>query len=224
MKLSFGLDFYDAIVFGDLDGLENSEFLNLKHYVKDFDIAHLLASSRRRLSSASKAAFSLSKDIGPDIPVVFSSYLGEINRYFSLQEELAKEGLVSPLSFSLSVHNAISATLAIANKNHSQICAISAFSVMENALLNAFLQLNAGAKSVLCLGLYDAINKPYYSVNTPSAMAALVVRKGDDFSLSYEPKSGASLSPYPLLNFVDKFKFSKSFECYDEKLRWRYEC
>lgn len=224
MKLNFGLRFYDAIVFGDSADIKNSEFLNLKRYVKDFELSHIPVHSRRRLSPACKAAFSLSAGLELDMPVVFSSYSGEINRYFSLQEELASLGAISPLSFSLSVHNAISASLAIASKNHSEICAISAFSVMENALLNAFLKLENGASSVLCLGLFKAPKKEYLSLDLPNAMAALVVSKGDDFSLSYEPKNSDELIPQPLLNFIDNFKFKSDFCCYDERLLWRYEC
>lgn len=221
MRLCFKIQFYDAIVF---EPKKDSGYLNLNRYEKGFDLAHLAPNLRRRLSPANKAAFSLTKDISLDMDVVFSSYTGEINRYFDLQEGLAKDGLVSPLSFSLSVHNAISAGLAIASKNHSEICAISAYSIMENVLLNAYLKLADGAKSVLCIGYDEAVSKEYFTQDFSSAMAVLLVSRGDDFCLSYEKNRSQSITKNTILNFIDNFGNKNEFCCFDESLKWSYKC
>ena len=100
--MKFQVDFYDVIAYGEI-----SE--DLARYKKEFDLAKIPPLQRRRLSSAAKCAFSLLSSFESiNMPVIFSSYEGEINRCFELETALAKAEPVSPTSFSLSVHNAIS--------------------------------------------------------------------------------------------------------------------
>ena len=136
---------------------------------------------RRRLSSAAKCAFSLLSSFESiDMPVIFSSYEGEINRCFELETALAKAEPVSPTSFSLSVHNAISSLLSIEAKNHNEILAISSFSPVEDALQAAFLRLNDGYEKVLILAYHESISQSYFDEKKPSFMLALVVSKAKD--------------------------------------------
>ena len=114
------------------------------------------------------------------MPVIFSSYEGEINRCFELETALAKADPVSPTSFSLSVHNAISSLLSIEAKNHNEILAISSFSPVEDALQAAFLRLNDGYEKVLILAYHESISQSYFDEKKPSFMLALVVSKAKD--------------------------------------------
>ena len=82
--MKFQVDFYDAIAYGEI-----SE--DLARYKKEFDLAKIPPMQRRRLSSAAKCAFSLLSSFESiDMPVIFSSYEGEINRCFELETALAK--------------------------------------------------------------------------------------------------------------------------------------
>ena len=172
--MKFQVDFYDVIAYGEI-----SE--DLARYKKEFDLAKIPPMQRRRLSSAAKCAFSLLSGFEMiDMPVIFSSYEGEINRCFELETALAKAEPVSPTSFSLSVHNAISSLLSIEAKNHNEILAISSFSPVEDALQAAFLRLNDGYEKVLILAYHESISQSYFDEQKPSFMLALVVSKAKD--------------------------------------------
>ena len=175
--MKFQVDFYDVIAYGEI-----SE--DLARYKKEFDLANIPPLQRRRLSSAAKCAFSLLSSFESiDMPVIFSSYEGEINRCFELETALAKAEPVSPTSFSLSVHNAISSLLSIEAKNHNEILAISSFSPVEDALQAAFLRLNDGYERVLILAYHESISQSYFDEKKPSFMLALVVSKAKDKSV-----------------------------------------
>ena len=175
--MKFQVDFYDVVAYGEI-----SE--DLARYKKEFNLAKIQPMQRRRLSSAAKCAFSLLSSFESiDMPVIFSSYEGEINRCFELETALAKAEPVSPTSFSLSVHNAISSLLGIEAKNHNEILAISSFSPVEDALQAAFLRLNDGYERVLILAYHESISQSYFDEKKPSFMLALVVSKAKDKSV-----------------------------------------
>ena len=175
--MKFQVDFYDVVAYGEI-----SE--DLARYKKEFDLEKIPPMQRRRLSGAAKCAFSLLSSFESiDMPVIFSSYEGEINRCFELETALAKAEPVSPTSFSLSVHNAISSLLGIEAKNHNEILAISSFSPVEDALQAAFLRLNDGYERVLILAYHESISQSYFDEKKPSFMLALVVSKAKDKSV-----------------------------------------
>ena len=172
--MKFQVDFYDVVAYGEI-----SE--DLARYKKEFNLEKIPPMQRRRLSSAAKCAFSLLSGFEMiDMPVIFSSYEGEINRCFELETALAKAEPLSPTSFSLSVHNAISSLLSIEAKNHNEILAISSFSPVEDALQAAFLRLNDGYERVLILAYHESISQSYFDEKKPSFMLALVVSKAKD--------------------------------------------
>jgi len=172
--MKFQVDFYDVMAYGEI-----SE--DLARYKKEFNLEKIPPMQRRRLSSAAKCAFSLLSGFEMiDMPVIFSSYEGEINRCFELETTLAKAEPLSPTSFSLSVHNAISSLLSIEAKNHNEILAISSFSPVEDALQAAFLRLNDGYERVLILAYHESISQSYFDEKKPSFMLALVVSKAKD--------------------------------------------
>lgn len=108
---------------------------------KDLDLSFIPPLERRRISDASKIAFSLLGDSPLKIPIIFSSQNGEINRCLTMLNGLATHNIASPTAFSLSVLNATPAMLAIAHKNRSEILALSAKESLEYGLINAYALL-----------------------------------------------------------------------------------
>lgn len=99
----------------------------------------LPSSLRRRSSAYSKAALLVSgavlaPDLRSKVASVFTSRHGESSNTLSILEALAKSELVSPMDFSLSVHNATSGMFTIANDNLAESSALAAgpFSVAES--------------------------------------------------------------------------------------------
>jgi hypothetical protein len=83
---------------------------------------------RRRLSPLAKAVFhTVSHCLAPNeqIPIIFSSVNGEIQRTFNQLGDMCAGNGVSPTSFSLSVHNAIAGQLSIALNNQAPMLAIA---------------------------------------------------------------------------------------------------
>ena len=113
---------------------------------KDLDLSFIPVIERRRLSEASKITLGLLGDSPLTMPIVFSSQKGEINRCFGMLNDLALHHFTSPTAFSLSVLNATPALLAIAQKNHSEILAISAKDCFEYGLMNAYALLCESAQ------------------------------------------------------------------------------
>ena len=113
---------------------------------KDLDLSFIPVIERRRLSEASKITLGLLGDSPLIMPIVFSSQKGEINRCFGMLNDLALHHFTSPTAFSLSVLNATPALLAIAQKNHSEILAISAVDCFEYGLMNAYALLCESAQ------------------------------------------------------------------------------
>lgn len=222
MNLGFKVEFFDAILIGDATSCDK-----LKRYKKEFDISHIPPLERRRLSSAARCAFHLTKNLGNiDMPVVFSSYGGEINRCFELQNLLARDELISPTSFSLSVHNAISSLLSISMKNNHEISAVCAYATLEYALLQAWLHIQNGYKNVLILGYHESVNQSYFSQNLPSFMVAMVVGRGENLKLKQISKQAASdknLLMKFLLNFDLNAKSSWLSSDKNSTWLWDYE-
>ena len=202
MNLKFKVDFFDAIVFDDCGE-------KLLKYKREFEISHIPPLERRRLSKAAKCAFDLTKSFKTlDMPIIFSSYSGEINRCFELENTLASGELISPTSFSLSVHNALSSLLSISMKNRSEISAISAFELLEYALIKAHLHLEEGAKNSLILAYHETIKQSYFSEFGVSGMIALIVSEGENLKLTKIKEYGDSDSN-SLINFLENFDPSK---------------
>ena len=127
-------------------GVESLQRLNALK--KDLDLSFIPPIERRRLSDASKIAFSLLGSSSLKIPIIFSSQKGEINRCFAMLNDLAAHNITSPTAFSLSVLNATPALLAIAQKNHSEIVAVSALDALEYGLINAYVLLSEVVRNV----------------------------------------------------------------------------
>ena len=86
-------------------------------------LAEMPAMQRRRLGLLGRLAVQAAwwcqgEDLG--MPVVFASRYGDAGRALELLAELARGEPVSPATFSLSVHNAVSGMYSIACGDHTQ--------------------------------------------------------------------------------------------------------
>lgn len=184
---------------------------------KDLDLRFIPAIERRRLSDASKIAFSLLGDSPIKIPIIFSSQKGEINRCFAMLNDLAAHNITSPTAFSLSVLNSTPALLAIAQKNHSEILAISAKDCLEYGLVNAYVLLyessndcKANLKDCLLISYEETLHSKDISVviacvSLDSALPQIIVKKCNQSNATHI-NAGSNLS------FLGAF--AKNIECY----------
>ncbi len=87
------------------------------------------------------------------LPTVYASRYGELDRTHELLEEWRSYGEMSPAGFSLSVHNATATLLSLACKNH---CTSTTISAGENSLSMGFLEacLLSKEHGCPCLFLY----------------------------------------------------------------------
>lgn len=178
----------------------NNESLPSSKDVEKADVSFLPAMQRRRLSPLARAAFFVSKQCSqeqPDCPSIFCSSLGESPRTYSLIESIAENDDVSPMAFSLSVHNAISGQFGILFNNTKPTTAIApSGGAYISTLADALGQLEEGAESVLIVCYEETVPtfyQPYIeSVKHPLAVA-FRVRLADKKStkpihLSYTPQ------------------------------------
>lgn len=121
------------------------------------DISAIPAMLRRRLSSLGKmalsVAFPLLSNSEDKIPCVFSSRHGELERTVGLLQTLAKHEPLSPMHFSLSVHNAIGGVMAIARKDPSSITALAG-DLGSTFLEAAAIMDEQSSHEILCI-IYD---------------------------------------------------------------------
>lgn len=170
-------------------GLESPEqwreFFSNKYFEptdSNADVSFLPAMQRRRLSPLARAAFHVANqciDENKPSPSIFCSIFGETQRTFSLVDCIAQKDDVSPMTFSLSVHNAISGQFTIFYNNTETTTAICP---SDKGYLSAFAEaiglLNEGAKSVLLVVYEENLPEFYHSsmksVEQPTAMALLI--------------------------------------------------
>lgn len=125
---------------------------------------------RRRFNTLGRcavgAALKLMKE-GDSMPSIFASRHGDTVLTLSLLEEMGRDFPMSPTSFSLAVHNAISGLYSIARNDTSAVTAIASMEgLVIHALLEAVGQLQ-NAHKVLCV-IYDVPLPDLYRRYTPS--------------------------------------------------------
>lgn len=148
------------------------------------------ALQRRRLSPAARLMFAAAHPLAAqygNTPVVYCSHDGEINRSFQLWLALLAEHAVSPMSFGLSVHNAVAGQWSIFSNNTAEHTALSARQAgLEIAVAEACLLLAEGIPQVLAV-IGDEPLQPQYAVNAERApfpyALALLLRAGDTYRL-----------------------------------------
>ena len=135
----------------------------------------------RRLSNLSKACLScvvqLVAEYGDGIlqlPVVYASRHGELERTHALFEEWREYGEMSPAGFSLSVHNATASLLGLASHNQNNSTTLAAGeSSLAMGILEASMFCRNGGDCLLVYGdTYPELNS-----------AALLITSGDSTPL-----------------------------------------
>lgn len=166
---------------------------------------------RRRLNQPARLMFSALHQLHlpDDTPLVFASRDGETNRSFSLWLELLREGTMSPLSFGLSVHNALAGSWSLHKRNRAQMNALAATeAVLETALLEACILLFEGAPLVAVAVVEDPIDDAYdvLAVRAPFPYAlAMLVENGDTCRVDFiAPLLQTGLSREALLAALDR--------------------
>jgi len=166
--LEFGLDAWAAIAPG-LDTQQGwrrwlQDPQPLDQAIGKIDLAAVPAMLRRRFNSLGKCAMGAALPLldGIDtIPALFASRHGDTELTFSLLETLGRGEPVSPTSFSLAVHNAVSGLYTIARHDSSEVNVISA---MRGLVLQAFFEAAGQLQErdrLLCV-IYDVPLPEFY--------------------------------------------------------------
>ncbi|HQQ73774.1 MAG TPA: beta-ketoacyl synthase chain length factor [Pseudomonadales bacterium] len=141
------------------------------------------AMQRRRLSRLSRlslaAAYSCAGE-KHNLPTVFASRHGEIHRTFGLLSDLAQNEPLSPMAFSLSVHNTASGLYSIATGNTAPSTAIAAgLDTLPMALIEAIGQLQRH-EEVMVVYAEEPLPDAYkaFAGNDYSALLGLALRLG----------------------------------------------
>lgn len=98
-----------------------------------------------------------------DIPLVFASRHGDIQRTYEMLDVLAGKEPLSPTNFGLSIHNAIVAQYSIARQLKQNYLAVAAGrSTAEAAVMEALGLLHDGAEEVMVV-MYDGLLPESYT-------------------------------------------------------------
>jgi hypothetical protein len=146
------------------------------------------AMQRRRLSRLSRlalaAAYNCAGDShfakGHNLPTVFASRHGEIHRTLGLLTDLANNEPLSPMAFSLSVHNTASGLYSIATGNTAPSTAVAAgLDTLPMAVIEAVGQLQRHDE-VMVVYAEEPLPEQYreFAKDDNSALLGLALRLG----------------------------------------------
>ena len=129
-------------------------------------LAEMAPMQRRRVERLGRAALQVAWrcqcDDDRDLPLVFASRHGDLDRTHRMLAELARDELLSPTQFGLSTHNAIAAQYSIARGLQGNYLAVSAVRATPEAAVTEALGLLAdGAPAVLAVVYDDAVPGDY---------------------------------------------------------------
>lgn len=123
-----------------------------------------------------------------DIPIIYCSRHGELDRGLSLLKELALTSSLSPQNFSMAVHNSIPSLYTIAEKKHTNILAISAGKNSAMAgLLEAIAVLQESPQGVRLVVANEPVPSEYEIFTDESTFPyaySLDISIGGPYSLS----------------------------------------
>lgn len=169
----------------------NSGEENYLTIAEDPDVSSIPPLLRRRLNLQGRSCASeILKHIkkGENMPVVYCSQHGDIERTFKSLEGAAKGEPTSPMNFSLSVHNAILGVLSIHLGLTSSISSISSSQQgLVPVLLEAMGILMSGADKVLCVLCDVALPAIYFdeqSLPRNSYAISFIVTKSEGINLN----------------------------------------
>lgn len=141
-------------------------------------LAEMAPMQRRRVERLGRAALQVAwrcqGDAAGDMPMVFASRHGDLDRTHKMLAELARDEPLSPTQFGLSTHNAIAAQYSIARGLQGNYLAVSAVRATPEAAVTEALGLLAdGAQAVLVVVYDDAIPRDYDEfLDEPDALHA----------------------------------------------------
>lgn len=171
------------------------------------DVSTIPAMLRRRLNLLGRAAasqlLSLPGSDGSNTAIVYCSRHGDIERTLSILQDLASDAPVSPMNFSLAVHNAVSGILSIHGGVTANISSIAAGREgLVPALLEAAGMLSSGYRRVICLlcdvSLPEIYRSPSYRPEQAfAACFALSVDEGTALTLEYAGMTSNDSQPVP---------------------------
>jgi hypothetical protein len=181
-----------ALVLADKDDASTGLHQGAKPSIEGLNLAYIPVSLRRRCSPFSRAtlavAYAAAKGDGAEdicMPAVFASAHGESEITEQLLREIALEQQLSPMGFSLSVHNAASGLFSIATGNKAPASAIAANEdTFIMGLCEAVLQLSQqGHDRVLYVCSDDRVPDVFMAApevqGVPHALALLIARPSE---------------------------------------------
>lgn len=164
---------------------------------------------RRRAGPLAKMALEVAyRCLGErrDVPIVFCSRHGEVDRSVTMLSDLAHNQPLSPTSFGLSVHNAVGGLFSIARTERANHIAMAAGqSSVEHGVIEACGLLADGESAVL-LVVYDcplpSVYRSFQDCDEPAfAWAWLMEREGaNKIALAWGPtdsQTGPNMSYLP---------------------------
>lgn len=184
--IEFCIEHFDAIISSNFK-LED-KFKALAGFQTPLDLSFIPPLERRRLGRAASSAFFLYEKFAFKVQplLVFSSFMGEINSCFAMLNTLIRKEPLSPNAFSLSVLNATPALLAIKQKNHSEITALSANPAFEYAIISAYAKLcEQKEREAFVMSYFESFeNEPAFLM-----LAVKMSLKKPNFRLEFQPNS-----------------------------------
>lgn len=211
-----------------------------KQVVSELDLSHLKPMQKRRLSNYAKMCLAsiqnLAEEINDKTELVFSSRHGDFHRTNELLTELARKESLSPTSFSLSVHNAVTGLYSIFNQFKGPIATVSAGKeTFQNALIEAYIRLqNAQCQQVLLVHVDQVLPDDYLmfadEAQVDHCCVLLLKRRGGDNSgqhitVEVSQTTNTEFSPKPaavmFLNFLNSEQ--ALLECFSRTKTWAFE-
>ena len=178
------------------------------------DVSAIPAMLRRKLNSLGRACaapvLSTLPSTTADIPLVYCSQHGDIERTLAVLLELAESGSVSPNNFSLAVHNAICGVLSI----HAGLTgSINTIAAGEQGLVPVLLEaaglLSVASPQVLCVMCDVPLPAVYQSTNSqphaPYAMCFILSNEGETGLSLHQSDTAADSAPNATPNSTDYF-------------------
>lgn len=161
------------------------------------DVSAIPAMLRRRLNLLGRACASQALPYlkeQPELPIVYCSQHGDIERTLNILLELAKTGDISPMNFSLAVHNAVCGVMSIHAGVRGPINSIAAGEdYMLPVLIEALGLLNENHSRVLCVVCDVPLPDIYQSENSQPSTAfasAFLVERAKETVLQLRPGEG----------------------------------
>jgi len=203
-------------------------------------LSEMPAMQRRRLERVGRFALQVAywcqTAEAADIPLVFASGHGDIQRTYEIMEVLAWKELLCPRNFCLSIQNAIVAHYSIARQLKQNYLAVAAGkSTAEAGLIEASGLLHDGAEEVMVV-MYDGLLPEAYATFQDESTAeyawAWRLTKANSGTPSYsleimkaEERIAENRSGLPHGLDVMRFMLAgdKSLEFDDGHRRWRWQ-